>query len=892
MTSLEVAAQILVEDEFQSRMAEEEFMLAAVSFPPIQQLLTQVAKTVKNKDDLILEGPDLSEAVWFTHSHGNRKGNSSDQKSAFAKPQHWVEVGRRVLNFIKAEPEPFLEKWSVDAFSCRDKACPMPHRCAVTADKVARNLAIKGDLYISFVALKQWKAGKMDQKMFDSFFARVLTFFKNPSAEPSAEQLKGMAIMFSSEDLQDRITNEENYIFEAMNYSSFQELMHQNVSPAKVRMIEEKMTLVYQDQKSGSKTLTFELAVYLYHRIVASEGKVDFTFGTDDPRYWAQIAKRFTKKFEEDPHQIQVQLGEELSTLTSKKRLPSHKKHQESQAAGYASAGPSADLKTDKASSSEGGGKAKAKKQKTAKVETEIDQIYKIALDDNGEVGKWMLEGDEVEGIVDRKIFNSVQIQGKLMESPEKFAKVLEYPKFRPFCLEMNKRYLYCAMECFKELVNYEMRKAKPKAKKAGGQNKASAATTQGQNLSQESQRFTEACLEVLRILDKWNTEDQLCKPLFQGELRYPVQKAMAKMFEEDRRKQYLPAEERRGHQEVSPKIWKTRINQVRKELPKKKQKSMGDFLEMLEYISTDLEDGVPEGPWYIDALLTKAVPLTAEEEKSLLGWRRLHEERFRKINFYEFVKDIVRKLKDPSWPEAESRIHRGMTRDEINIRVFYHKNFKAMMAYKDFRRYVFCHPDYKNLCAEFNKNHLEHLMNIYQEPPKKPPHGKKTESKKDNKKWQAKHLKKLETFQSRHETSDPNFIPKLEKTCFNVPKSDYQVFYTTSRESDEMKQKLGDFNSAKERFEVQRNAKKDIEDKISSDNLLPPWNLAEFLGNEHKDEPLKFWNNAKLTLVKQMLECGMVFKDVEGIPLGLKKSCDTGVSDGPPEDAATAEVD
>ena len=55
---------------------------------------------------------------------------------------------------------------------------------------------------------------------------------------------------------------------------------------------------------------------------------------------------------------------------------------------------------------------------------------------------------------------------------------VLEYDKFKQSCLEINKRYMYCLMECFKELVDFEVGKAKSK-KKAGGNHLAHGNGTQ-----------------------------------------------------------------------------------------------------------------------------------------------------------------------------------------------------------------------------------------------------------------------------------------------------------------------------------------------------------------------------------------------------------------------------
>ena len=82
---------------------------------------------------------------------------------------------------------------------------------------------------------------------------------------------------------------------------------------------------------------------------------------------------------------------------------------------------------------------------------------------------------------------------------------VLEYDKFKQCCLEINKRYMYCLQECFKELVEFEAGKAKPK-KKAGGKSVQ----------SQESVRFTQACFDVLMMLDEWNKEDLLQMADFQ----------------------------------------------------------------------------------------------------------------------------------------------------------------------------------------------------------------------------------------------------------------------------------------------------------------------------------------------------------------------------------------
>ena len=74
---------------------------------------------------------------------------------------------------------------------------------------------------------------------------------------------------------------------------------------------------------------------------------------------------------------------------------------------------------------------------------------------------------------------------------------------------------------------------------------------------------------------------------------------------------------------------------------------------------------------------MTKAAPLTPDEEKKLADWRRAHEENSRKINFYEFVKEIVKKLKQFP-PDHEARIRPDMSREEVNERVFGHKNFQV----------------------------------------------------------------------------------------------------------------------------------------------------------------------------------------------------------------------
>jgi len=304
---------------------------------------------------------------------------------------------------------------------------------------------------------------------------------------------------------------------------------------------------------------------------------------------------------------------------------------------------------------------------------------------------------------------------------------------------------------------------------------------------------------------------------------------------------------------------------------------------------------------------MTKAVPLTPEEERCLVEWRQRHEERLRdegrKTDFYQFVKDIVRDLKRPS-QDSECRILEGMTREEVNVLVFHHKNFQAMMAYKDFRRYVFSHPDYKSLCVDLNKTHLEHLINNFLDSSKKPINGKSPESLKANKQspWTMQTIDRLKLFQVRHSLSDPQFIPRLEKACFEPG---YQAYFTTSKESDEMKKMLGKFNSAKEKFLVNRDGKKDVKrigrDRIKEQNkkqpgcLLGGWTLAQFLSNEQApdDDPLNFWNNANLTRLKYMFECGMILSGADK-ETQLKLNCDRGINRGPltPENAAAAEID
>ena len=97
---------------------------------------------------MVLEGPELAEAVWFNHLQGERKGIELQNLNLKLKPEYWERLGHMCQALVnkkpsKIDPKTFLEMWLDNEFECRKESCPMPHRCVATANTVARKLAIK-----------------------------------------------------------------------------------------------------------------------------------------------------------------------------------------------------------------------------------------------------------------------------------------------------------------------------------------------------------------------------------------------------------------------------------------------------------------------------------------------------------------------------------------------------------------------------------------------------------------------------------------------------------------------------------------------------------------------------------------------------------------------------
>ena len=106
----------------------------------------------------------------------------------------------------------------------------------------------------------------------------------------------------------------------------------------------------------------------------------------------------------------------------------------------------------------------------------------------------------------------------------------------------------------------------------------------------------------------------------------------------------------------------------------------------------------VPFDRFLTEALVTKAVPLTASEETYLKKLRRIHTEKTKKMSFYQFLEEIVEGFGADA-PEDPDVLHE---------RIFLSEQFQMMMAYKDFRFYVFGHPNFSHFCHHQNKLEID----------------------------------------------------------------------------------------------------------------------------------------------------------------------------------------
>ena len=147
----------------------------------------------------------------------------------------------------------------------------------------------------------------------------------------------------------------------------------------------------------------------------------------------------------------------------------------------------------------------------------------------------------------------------------------MTFSKYKPFVVDVNKRYLLGLMECFKELSIFEMEKMKGTAQKQGKKGGKAPAARQ----SVESTAFINTCLEVLKVLDRCNDVDLIGDHRFQILVRPRLTEAMDYVFDDAR---------------VSPSIWKSRINQMEKA---KKKVGANPFLTMLVNISVTAREQV-----------------------------------------------------------------------------------------------------------------------------------------------------------------------------------------------------------------------------------------------------------------------------------------------------------
>jgi len=322
-----------------------------------------------------------------------------------------------------------------------------------------------------------------------------------------------------------------------------------------------------------------------------------------------------------------------------------------------------------------------------------------------------------------------------------------------------------------------------------------------------ESKILIDTCQELLNVLEAFNTEERLGEPLCQVRIREKMVTIIRARLIGFGANIFDIAAYPAGHK-VSPNIFESRMKQIQKTKKKgSKATSSNLFIDNIisnaKMVYNDCTRGCLRCSCFFPRFVMTRTPgpLTKEEESQLLELRREREakEEADRITpepspppLISFEKDFV-----PRTIEKVKSANGKVKAAEIPLKVFFHKDFKTLLAYKSFRQYVFSLPQYKQAGQKFNEDVVKDLTLKLDSMLKNPSKGPKwtgpffgrkkprvkTKKNRKEKRRQPKQAKaftgkkqdnfvkaltktkvKLEGFVSKANIADPNFVPKMER--------------------------------------------------------------------------------------------------------------------------------